>query len=107
MKEFIKKYFEHFSNKDLEKLSDMFSEEIVLQDWNIIAEGKKKVLEENKNIFNSVESISVKLNELYIDGNVATCLIKILINNNEAIKVIDIIKINTNGKIIEISAYKQ
>ena len=42
MKEFIKKYFEHFSNKDLEKLSDMFSEEIVLQDWNIIAEGKKK-----------------------------------------------------------------
>ena len=64
-------------------------------------------MEENKNIFNSVESISVKLNELYIDGNVATCLIKILINNNEAIKVIDIIKINTNGKIIEISAYKQ
>ena len=107
MKEFIKKYFEHFSNKDLEKLSDMFSEEIILQDWNIIAEGKKKVLEVNKNIFNSVESIYVKLNELYIDDNVATCIIKILINNTETIKVVDVIKINTNGKIKEISAYKQ
>lgn len=107
MKELVIKYFEYFSNKDLEKLSDMFSVEITLQDWDILAKGKHQVLEANKNIFNSVNTISVNLNKLYIDDNVAICLIEIVINNEETLKVIDIIKIDTNGKIKEISAYKQ
>ena len=107
MRELVTKYFENFSNKNLEKLSDLFSEEITLQDWDILAEGKRNVLEANKNIFNSVETISANLNELYIDDNVATCLIEIVINNEETLKVIDIIKIDTDGKIKEISAYKQ
>ena len=107
MRELVTKYFEDFSNKDLEKLSDIFSEEITLQDWDIHAEGKQNVLEANKNIFNSVDTISVNLNELYIDDNVATCIIEIVINNEETLKVIDVIKIDTNGKIKEISAYKQ
>ena len=107
MRELVTKYFEDFSNKDLEKLSDIFSEEITLQDWDILAEGKQNVLEANKNIFNSVDTISVNLNELYIDDNVATCIIEIVINNEETLKVIDIIKIDTDGKIKEISAYKQ
>jgi hypothetical protein len=107
MRELVIKYFEDFSNKDLEKLSDIFSEEITLQDWDILAEGKQNVLEANKNIFNSVDTISVNLNELYIDDNVATCIIEIVINNEETLKVIDVIKIDTDGKIKEISAYKQ
>ena len=85
----------------------MFSAEITLQDWDILAKGKHQVLEVNKNIFNSVNTISVNLNELYIDDNVAICIIEIIINNEETLKVIDIIKIDTNGKIKEISAYKQ
>ena len=107
MRELVTKYFEDFSNKDLEKLSDIFSDEITLQDWDIFAEGKQNVLEANKNIFNSVDTISVNLNQLYIDDNVATCIIEIVINNKEKLKVIDIIKIDTDGKIKEISAYKQ
>ena len=107
MRELVTKYFEDFSNKDLEKLSDIFSEEITLQDWDIFAEGKQNVLEANKNIFDSVDTISVNLNELYIDDNVASCIVEIVINNEETLKVIDVIKIDTNGKIKEISAYKQ
>jgi len=107
IKELLKTYFEYFSNKDLEKLSEMFSEKIILQDWNILAEGKENVIVANQNIFNSVETISVNLNELYIDHNVATCILEIVINNKETRKVIDIIKIDASGKIKEISAFKQ
>ena len=107
MRELVTKYFEDFSNKDLEKLSDIFSEEIILQDWDILAEGKQNVLEANKNIFNSVDTISINLNEIYIDDSVATCIIEIVINDEETLKVIDIIKIDNDGKIKEISAYKQ
>ena len=107
MRELVTKYFEDFSNKDLQKLSDIFSEEITLQDWDILAEGKQNVLEANKNIFNSVDTISVNLNELYIDDNVATCIIEIVINNEVTLKVRDIIKIDTEGNLHERSADKQ
>lgn len=107
MKELINKYFISFSNKDIDKLSDMFSEEIILQDWDIHFEGKTDVLKANKNIFDQVKNISINLNELYIFNDVAVCLIEITINNIDKLKVIDIIKVNNAGKIIEISAYKQ
>lgn len=78
-----------------------------MQDWDILAKGKKQVIDANKNIFDSVESISVTLNNLYLDELVAICLIEIIINNEETLKVIDIIKFNDENKIIEVSAYKQ
>ena len=107
MKELVMKYFDHFSSKDLGKLSDIYSEEVTLQDWDITAKGKANVLRANKRIFDSVQSLSVKSNELYACGNVVICQIQIVINNKETLNAVDIIKVNTDRKIIEISAYKQ
>ena len=107
MENVVKTYFEIFSNKDIKGLDNLFSDDVILQDWEILAKGKKQVLDANKNIFDSVESISVTLNHLYLDKLVAICLIEIIINNEETLKVIDIIKFNDENKIIEVSAYKQ
>ena len=107
MENLVKAYFEIFSNKDIKGLDNLFSDDVILQDWEILAKGKKQVLDANKNIFDSVESISVNLNNLYLDELVAICLIEIIINNEETLKVIDIIKFNDENKIIEVSAYKQ
>ena len=107
MENLIKTYFQAFSNKNIEKLERLFSDEVILKDWEISVEGKKEVLEANKNIFNSVDSISAELNELYLDNLVAVCLIEITINKEEVLKVIDVIKFNDEMKIIEVSAYKQ
>tara|TARA_B100000780_G_C20734670_1_gene291895 strand:- start:157 stop:480 length:324 start_codon:yes stop_codon:yes gene_type:complete len=107
MKKLINDYFEFFSNKDIISLEKMFAEEVKLIDWNIYANGKNEVIEANKKIFKSLNSIKVELKELYIEGCVATCLIEILINGKEKIKIIDLIKFNKNQKIILISAFKQ
>ena len=107
MENLVKTYFEIFSNKDIKGLENLFSDNVILQDWEILAKGKKQVLDANKNIFDSVESISVTLNNLYLDKLVAICLIEIIINNEETLKVIDIIKFNHENKIIKVSAYKQ
>ena len=107
MKNLIQNYFQAFSNKNIKEMEGLFSSEVVLRDWEIAAKGKEEVLGANKNIFNSVDSISAELNELYIDGLVAVCLIEITINKEEILKVIDVIKFNDEMKIIEISAYKQ
>ena len=107
MENLVKNYFEIFSNKDIQGLENLFSDDVILQDWDILAKGKKQVLDANKNIFDSIDSISVTLNNLYLDELVAICLIEIIVNNEETLKVIDIIKFNDENQIIEVSAYKQ
>ena len=107
MENLVKNYFEIFSNKDIQGLENLFSDDVILQDWDILAKGKKQVLDANKNIFDSIDSISVTLNNLYLDELVEICLIEIIINNEWTLKVIDIIKFNDENKIIEVSAYKQ
>ena len=107
LKDKVETYFRLFSEKNIENLSDLFSNEIILKDWEILAIGKKEVISANKKIFSSVQSICVNLKEFYQQDNVTTCLIEIEINNEEIIKVIDIIKFNEEFKIKEISAYKQ
>jgi len=107
IKDILKSYFKHFSNKDIIALEQLFSESVKLNDWEISAIGKKEVVEANKKIFNSVDTINVELRELYIDEFTATCLIEILINKKEKLKVIDLIKFNKDNKITYISAYKQ
>lgn len=107
MENLVKTYFKIFSNKDIKGLDNLFSDDVILQDWEIVAKGKKQVLDANKNIFDSVESISVTLKDLYLDELVSICLIEITINNEETLKVVDIIKFNDENKIIEVSAYRQ
>lgn len=107
LKEIVKIYFKYFSNKDLQNLENLFSENITLKDWDINVIGKQEVLKANKNIFESVESILVTLSKIYQDKNVVLCEIDILINRKEKLRVIDIIKFDENNKIKEILAYKQ
>ena len=88
-------------------MDKIFSEKVILEDWNISVKGKKEVLAANKKIFDNVETISINVKEFYISDLVATCIIEVIINDKEKLNVVDIIKINKQGKITEISAYKQ
>tara|TARA_B100000989_G_scaffold222284_1_gene169908 strand:- start:683 stop:1012 length:330 start_codon:yes stop_codon:yes gene_type:complete len=105
--ELAKKYFDFFSNKDIQNLKNLFSENVILKDWEIEAKGKNEVVEANKKIFNSVESITVTPKNIYQDKFVLICVIEVLINKVERLNVIDILKFNKNKKIEEISAFKQ
>ena len=107
LKDIIKNYFNYFSNKDIEKLKNLFSNNIRLKDWDIDAKGIDNVLDANKKIFDSVDTIVVSPINIYQDNMVLLCEINILINNAEKLNVIDIIKFNKDKKIIEISAFKQ
>lgn len=105
--ELAKRYFDFFSKKDIQNLKNFFSEDIILKDWEIEAIGINNVVEANKKIFNSVESIKVIPKNIYQDHLVLICVIDIMINKTEKLKVIDILKFNEKHKIEEISAFKQ
>jgi len=107
MERLIKEYFKFFSNKDISSLEKLFAEDVKLVDWETYAKGKDEVIKANKKIFDQVDTLQIEVNNLYINGQTAICLIDILINKSEKLKVIDLIKFNNDNKITLISAYKQ
>ena len=105
--EICKIYFELFSKKDLEKLSLLFCDDVVLRDWETHAIGKKEVLATNKNIFDNLDNIQVILvDQSLSQNNKVYNEIVIEINDEETLLVIDVIVFDENGLIKKIEAYK-
>jgi hypothetical protein len=103
----LENYFENFSNKNISKLEEMFSQDITLKDWNISVSGKENVLDANKNIFDSVESIKVTPIAFYSNSDTSYAVrILILVNQTENLNVIDVIDFDDSGLIKSIVAFK-
>lgn len=112
MKEKLKAYFQAFSDKNLDALSEMFSSDILLTDWDICVVGKENVLEANKKIFDSVSAISVNPYAYYGGNNsyAVELTIEVTPKNDEEIEelqVIDVITFDGEGLIDCIKAYKK
>ena len=121
----VLQYFKDFSNQDIEALSESFSEDIHLCDWNIDVTGKENVLREIQKIYDGVERITIKPVYFYSnDKNWFACEIIIDGVNAEAkkeidddgntqmtltwsLEVVDVIHFNGDGKIESIKAYKR
>ena len=106
LKEICENYFRNFSEKNLNTLADLFSENVKLRDWELSASGKASVIDANRRIFSSVSSIQVTPLSMYKEGNTVVAELDICLNNAETLKVVDIIEFDENGKILSIRAYK-
>jgi len=101
------KYFTAFSNKNIDLLSKMFSDDIELVDWNISAKGKEKVIEANENIFDNVKKIQITPIKFYSNSDTSYSVqISISIDNAETFEVIDVIEFDHDGLISSVNAYK-
>jgi len=105
LKETATQYFETFSRKDLDSLAVMFTDDVVLRDWERSAEGKIDMLAANKAIFDAVDTITVTPLALYEDGNTVTAEIEVLVNGDTKLLVVDVITF-IGDKISSLRAYK-
>ena len=115
----IRKYFQAFSNKDIDTLETMFDKDVTLTDWEISAEGLLPVCRANEEIFRNVLRITAIPEEILIDGNNVCALLTIEVitegtdptndfaENHETLKVVDLITLTNDLKIKAISAFKQ
>ena len=90
-------YFDLFSKKDLNSLEKMFSKDISLRDWEIEAYGLAKVIEANRKIFSSVETIVAKPKVLIIDDFRVAAELEIIVNDKDTLRVVDIDNATRNG----------
>ena len=100
-----KEYFQYFSEKNIKNLSNMFSEDVELKDWDIELKGKEDVVSGNQRIFNAVSKLSVEVRSIsQVDNKIYA---EITVHaDGEKIPVIDVIIFNKDSKIKSITAYK-
>jgi len=104
--ELTKNYFNFFESKNLDELKKLFSEDVILIDPSVVANGIYAVLESNSDMFNAHENINILEQTIYIDhySNTAIGQIKIKFDN-DIYEVVDIISYNNDMKISKIVAY--
>ena len=106
LQDLSKMYFQLFEKKDLYKISEMLSENVTLKDWSFSCIGKESVVNAFQNIFNTVNSIEIKIINIFTDKSVVISELNIITENNISESVVDIITFDKNSKIISIKAFK-
>lgn len=98
-------YLEAYSEKNLEKISEMFATDITLRDWKISVSGKSAAIAETDKNFRSSGSIQISILATYESDNVVAGELRIVVDSTEVLNVVDVISFNKNGQISEIRAY--
>lgn len=101
----LKHYLKCYENKDLESISSMFSEDITLRDWKISVSGYENALAETRKNFKNAESLSISILNIMESEDSASAELKIVVNNEEILFVVDVLTFNDKGLISSIRAY--
>jgi len=104
LKKLTEKYVESFNNKDLEKCAELFSDDFALEDPVVKRiDGKEKVLEAIKSIFDSCDTLSFNAKNIYQDNQ--TTIIEFILKLDDVVLTgTDIIEWQ-DGKMKELRAY--
>jgi len=100
-------YFQSFCKKDTASLEVLFSDSIMLTDWDVQVIGKQNVLNFNQRFFNSVNDIRIDVDKVAVGLDTVITEIKVIINNKIVAPVVDVIEFDQDNKIKEIRAYKR
>ena len=97
-------YLNYYAQKDLQAVSALFSDDIILRDWKIRVVGKEKALAETKKNFESVNDLAIEILKLHESQNTVIAELKINVDA-EVLYVVDIITFNEKDLIASIRAY--
>jgi ketosteroid isomerase-like protein len=101
----VLKYFTAFSEKRIDVLEEMFTDDAELIDWDNHAQGKEAVLLANIAIFDAVKNIEIYIDQIGDGSDTVFAEIKVIVDGT-TLNVVDVITFE-NNKIKKIRAYKR
>lgn len=104
--EVLTRYLQAYEAQDLDAIAPMLAEEVRLQDWNLIAEGKAAVLAETLRNFRDAERLQIEVRQRYEAEGCAAARLRIVVNGSIELEVVDTIEVDGHGQIRSIRAYK-
>ena len=101
----FERYLTCYASKDIDSISEMFAEDVMLRDWKVFVSGKLNALVETKKNFANAGPIEIDiLTRLESTDSIAGEL-KITVDGSEVLFVVDVIKFDSSGLISSIQAY--
>jgi len=100
-------YFQSFCKKDTASLEVLFSDNVMLTDWDVQVVGKENVINFNQRFFNSIDTIRIDVEKVAVGLNTVIAEIKVIINNKIVGSIVDVIDFDQDNKIKEVRAYKR
>jgi hypothetical protein len=98
-------YLYHYAHKALEPLSAMLAENVALRDWKISVSGRAAVEAETARNFSAARTIEIEVLGLLEDGDTVAGELRIVVDGETELHVVDVIAFDAAGKIKAIRAY--
>lgn len=120
----LRKYFQAFADKNIEILTEMFTDDIILIDWNNTFTGKDQVVNEVQGIFANFKIIKLEVTDIFSSLNIINadrgettvsipkddsfaCEIVIVFDDLEPLYIMDLIEFDDEGRIKKLTAYNR
>ncbi len=120
----LRKYFQAFADKNIEVLTEMFTDDIILTDWNNTFTGKDQVVNEVQGIFANFKTIKLEVTDIFSSLNIINadrgettvsipkddsfaCEIVIVFDDLEPLYIMDLIEFDNQGRIKKLIAYNR
>ena len=120
----LRKYFQAFADKNIEVLTEMFTDDIILIDWNNTFTGKDQVVNEVQGIFANFKTIKLEVTDIFSSLNIINadrgettvsipkddsfaCEIVIVFDDLEPLYIMDLIEFDDQGRIKKLTAYNR
>jgi len=120
----LRKYFQAFADKNIEILTEMFTDDIILIDWNNTFTGKDQVVNEVQGIFTNFKTIKLEVTDIFSSLNIINadrgettvsipkddsfaCEIVIVFDDLEPLYIMDLIEFDDEGRIKKLTAYNR
>ena len=120
----LRNYFQAFADKNIEVLTEMFTDDIILIDWNNTFTGKDQVVNEVQGIFTNFKTIKLEVTDIFSSLNIINadrgettvsipkddsfaCEIVIVFDDLEPLYIMDLIEFDDEGRIKKLTAYNR
>jgi len=98
-------YLHHYQTKNLEAIAAQLADDVVLRDWKIRVRGKAAALMETANNFAAARSLTIDVIALTESDVSVAAELRILINDETELFVVDVLDFDAQGRICAIRAY--
>lgn len=98
-------YIQSYAAKDINAVTKLFAENITLRDWKISVQGKAMAVAETEKNFANAQSIEIDILSLMVSETEVAGELKIVVDGNEELYVVDVLSFNDQGQINAIRAY--
>ncbi len=105
LEDLTRQFLTLYTNKDIDAISQMFADNVVLKDWNYEVAGKSAAIQEFQKNFDEAEHLAIDIKKIFLSGDSAAAEIEVSVNGVK-LEIVDVITYNELGLVTAVNAYR-